>query len=123
MLGRSRSYFTYYQKEEKMSEVKLFVLYPYPTDIDQFDRDYQEHLNLLRKKMQIPKHVQPYMMTRFVEMPQGRPVYYQMFTMSFPSAEELQQAMSTREMQDVARDAARISSGGTPVILVGIEEA
>ena len=102
-----------------MAEVKLFVLYPYPTDIDQFNRDYQEHLKLLRKKMQIPEHVQPYEVTRFVEMPQGRPIYYQMFTMPFPSAQALQQAMSTQEMQEVAGDAARISSGGAPVILVG----
>ena len=106
-----------------MAEVKLFVLYPYPGNIDQFNRDYQEHLKLLRQKMQIPEHVQPYTMTRFVETPQGRPVYYQMFTMSFPSAQALQQAMSTREMQEVAGDAVRISSGGDPVILVGVEEA
>lgn len=106
-----------------MAEVKLFVLYPYPTDIDQFDRDYQEHLSLLCKKMQIPEHVHPYVVTRFVDMPQGRPQYYQMFMMPFPSAEELQQAMSTPEMQDVAGDAARISSGGAPVILVGVEAA
>ncbi len=106
-----------------MAEVKLFVLYPYPTDTDQFDRDYQEHLKLLRKKMQIPEHVQPYAMTRFVETPQGRPIYYQMFTMPFPSAQALQQAMSTQEMQVVAGDAVRISSGGDPVILVGVEEA
>jgi len=106
-----------------MAEVKLVVLYPYPTDIDQFNRDYQEHLKLLRKKMQVPEHVQPYTVTRFVETPQGTPVYCQMFTIPFPSAQALQQAMSTQEMQEVAADAARISSGGAPVILVGVEEA
>jgi len=104
-----------------MAEMKLIVLYPYPTDTDQFNRDYQEHLKLLHKKMQIPEHVRPYTVTRFVEMPQGKPVYYQMFTLPFPSAEALQQAMSTQEMQEVAGDAARISSGGAPVILVGVE--
>jgi uncharacterized protein (TIGR02118 family) len=106
-----------------MAEVKLFVLYPYPTDIDQFNRDYQEHLKLLRKKMQIPENVQPYAITRFVEMPQGKPIYYQMFSMPFPSAQVLEQAMSNQEMQEVARDAVRISTGGDPVILVGAEEA
>jgi len=36
-----------------MAEVKLIVLYPYPTDVEQFNRDYQNHLKLLHKKMQI----------------------------------------------------------------------
>jgi uncharacterized protein (TIGR02118 family) len=106
---------------KKMAEVKLIV--PYPTDIDQFNWNYREHLKLLHSRMQIPEHVQPYAVTRFVEMPPGKPVHYQMVTMSLPSAEALQQAMSTQEMQEVAGDAVRISSGGAPVILVGVEEA
>jgi uncharacterized protein (TIGR02118 family) len=104
-----------------MSEVKLIVLYPYPTDIDQFNRDYEEHLKLLHQKMQIPEQVRPYTVMRFGEMPQGKPAYYQMFTQPFPSAEALQQAIGTPEMQEVAADAARLSSGGPPVILVGAE--
>lgn len=59
-------------------------------------------------------------MTRFVEMPLCRPVYYQMFTLPFPSPESLQQAFATQKMQEVATDAARLSSGGAPVILVGV---
>lgn len=106
-----------------MAEVKLIVLYPYPADVDQFDRDYQEHLRLLHRKMQIPEHVQPYTVTHFLEMPQGVPVYYQMFTMPFPSAEALLHAIGTQEMQEVAADAARLSSGGAPVVLVGVEGA
>jgi uncharacterized protein (TIGR02118 family) len=106
-----------------MAEVKLIVLYPYPADVDQFNRDYQEHLKFFHEKVQIPPHVRPYTVTRFVETPQGSPVYYQMFTMPFPSAEALQQAMSSPAMQDVARDAVRISSGGAPVILLGVEGA
>ena len=104
-----------------MAEVKLIVLYPYPTDIDQFNRNYQEHLKLLHNKMQIPGNAQPYTMMRFLEMPQGKPLYYQMFTMPFPSVQALQQAMGTKEMQEVAEDAARVSSGGPPVILVAVE--
>jgi uncharacterized protein (TIGR02118 family) len=102
-----------------MDEVKLIVLYPYPTNTDQFDRVNKEHLKFLHEKMQILEHVQPYIMTRFVETQQGRPIYYQIFTMPFPSAEGLQQAMSTQEMQEVTKDAARISSGA-PVIMVGV---
>lgn len=106
-----------------MAEVKLIVLYPFPVDVDRFNRDYENHLELLRRKMQIPEQARPYTVTRFVEMPQGKPIYYQMFTLPFPSPEALQQAFAAQEMQEVAADAARLSSGGAPVILVGVEGA
>jgi uncharacterized protein (TIGR02118 family) len=103
-----------------MAEVKLIVLYP--TDIEQFNQDYHEHVKLLHKRMQTPEHMQPYTLTRFVEMPQGKPIYTQMFTLPFPSAKDVQQALGTQEMKEVAADdAARLSSGGAPVILAGVE--
>jgi uncharacterized protein (TIGR02118 family) len=104
-----------------MAEVKLIVLYPFPADVDRFNQDYENHLQLLHRKMQIPEQAHPYTLTRFVELPQGRPVYYLMFTLPFPSPEALQQAFATQEMQEVAADANRLSSGGAPIILVGIE--
>jgi uncharacterized protein (TIGR02118 family) len=104
-----------------MSDVKLIVLYPYPPDVEQFNRGYQAHLKLLHAKMQIPEHVKPYTVTIFAETPQGKPAYYQMFSMPFPSVEALQQAASSPAMLEVSADAARVSTGGAPVILVGIE--
>lgn len=104
-----------------MSEVKLIILYPFPTDVGRFNQEYESHLKLLNRKMQIPEQARPYTVTRFVELPQGNPLYYQMFTLPFPSPEALQQAFATQEMQEVAADAARLSSGGAPVILVGVE--
>jgi len=58
---------------------------------------------------------------RFLPMPETPAPFYQLFTMPFPLAEALKQAMSTPEMQEVAADAVRISSGGAPIILVGSE--
>ena len=104
-----------------MAAVKLIVLYPHPTDAAQFDRDYQDHLKLLHAKMQIPEDVRPYTVTRFIETPQGKPAYYQMYTFPFPSAEALLQAAGTPEMQELGADAARISTGGPPVMLVGVD--
>jgi uncharacterized protein (TIGR02118 family) len=106
-----------------VSDVKLVVLYPCPADVEQFNRDYAAHLKLLHEKMRIPEDVQPYAVTRFVETPQGKPSFGLMFTMPFPSAQALQQAMTTPEMQEVSADAARISTGGAPVVLVGVEGA
>ena len=104
-----------------MAEVKLMVLYPHPTDAAQFDTDYRDHLSLLHQKANIPEDARPYTITRILPTPEGKAPFYQLFTMPFPSAEALQQAMSSPEMQEVAADAVRISSGGAPVILVGSE--
>jgi uncharacterized protein (TIGR02118 family) len=98
-------------------------MYPYPRDVDLFDRDYRAHLELLHQKMQIPAGARPYTVTRFVDTPQGRPAYRQVFTMPFPSPEALQQALASSAMQEVAADAMRISTGGPPVILVGVDGA
>jgi uncharacterized protein (TIGR02118 family) len=107
--------------EPSMAEVRLHVLYPHPTDVDQFEQDYAQHVVLLHEKMQIPADARPYSITRFVTTPLGPPSHHQMFTMPFPSAEALQEAMVSPAMQEVAADAVRISSGGPPVILVGAE--
>ena len=102
-----------------MEEVKLMVLYPFPTDVQQFENDYHAHLSFFHQKMGIPNDARPYTVTKIHSEPENQAPYYQIFTMPFPSAEALQQAMSTPEMQEVAGDAVRISTGGAPVILVG----
>lgn len=104
-----------------MTDCKLMVLYPHPTDTAQFDNDYRDHLRLFHQKTGIPEDARPYSVTRFHPGPEGPAPFYQLFAMPFPSAEALQQAMSSPEMQAVAADAVRISSGGAPVVLVGSE--
>ena len=102
-----------------MADVKLMVLYPIPTDANQFEKAYREHIALLHKKMNIPVDARPYTITKMHSDPDSPALYYQMFTMPFPSAEALQQTLNSPEMQEVAGDAVRISSGGAPVILIG----
>lgn len=105
-----------------MAKVRLAVLYPYPKDVDAFNQDYEKHLELLHERMLIPKAVKPYTVTRFIDLPQGRPVYYLMFSLPFPSAQALNEALGNPAMKEVAEDSVRISSGGPPVILVGADE-
>lgn len=102
-----------------MSEVKLMVLYPQPSDPVQFDKDYQEHLALFHQKMNIPVDQKPYSVTKMLPDPDGLPAYYQMFSFVFASTEALQNTLASAEMQELAADANRISSGGAPVMLVG----
>jgi uncharacterized protein (TIGR02118 family) len=104
-----------------MSQISLIVLYPHPSDVEQFSKDYQQHLALFHQHMQVPLSEKPYSVLRFVETPLGKPAYYQMFSIPFPSEQALQQAMFSPQMQLIAADAVRISSGGAPVVMVGKE--
>ena len=101
--------------------IKLNVLYPQPTDADQFEKDYAAHVQLLHEKTGIPIDQKPYSVTKYMPGPDGPAPFYQMFSLPFDSPEALQAAMSSPGMQEVAADAHRISSGGAPTILVGNE--
>ncbi len=98
----------------------LVVLYPQPTNVAKFEADYAKHIDLLHKKTGIPINETPYTVTRFQTGADGSPPpYYQMFAMPFDTLEGLQHSLSSAEMQAVAADAGRISSGGAPVMLLG----
>lgn len=101
--------------------LKLIVLYPQPSEIEQFEKDYQAHLRLLHEKTGIPGDVKPYTVTKMLPTPTGLPQFYQMFSMPFNSPEELQAAMASQGMQEVGADANRISTGGLPIIMIGNE--
>jgi uncharacterized protein (TIGR02118 family) len=106
-----------------MKKIKLIVLYPYPTDVDEFKQNYREHLSLFNRKMNISDVTDlPYTVTRFASLNGDPPQFYQMFTMPFSSMEVLQLTLSSEAMQEVAGDATRISSGGAPSIIIGHNE-
>jgi len=104
-----------------MADVKLMVLYPYPEDSEAFDADYEDHLELLHEKTGLPRDPAPYTVTRFTSPSEDTAPFYQLFSLPFPSNEALQEMMASSAMQEVAADAARISSGGAPVMLIGRE--
>jgi len=98
----------------------LIVLYPHPSNADQFEIDYVVHTALLHEKTGIPVDVKPYIATKIFPNPDGSaPAYYRMFLMPFDTMEALQGALASPGMQEVAGDAYRISTGGAPVIMVG----
>lgn len=101
--------------------MNLIVLYPQPTDVEKFEADYNDHIVLLHEKTGIPQDVKPYTVTRFLPGPGGNPPFFQMFTMPFDSQEALNAALSSAGMQEVAADANRISSGGAPTVLIGVQ--
>ncbi|ABG40389.1 Ethyl tert-butyl ether degradation EthD [Paraglaciecola sp. T6c] len=106
-----------------MQSVKLMVLYPQPKDKVQFEGDYVLHLAMLHQALHIPKTDElPYTVTKFTAVGDEIPKYYQMFSMLFSSINALQKTLASEEMQRVANDAVRISSGGTPSILIGVDD-
>jgi uncharacterized protein (TIGR02118 family) len=102
-----------------MTTLKLMVLYPVPSDVEQFEKDYAEHLALFHKKMGVPIDQKPYTVTKMHSDPSNPAPYYQMFSMPFASKEALDEVLGSAQMADVAADAGRISTGGAPVMLVG----
>ena len=102
--------------------LKLIVLYPQPSDVEKFEKDYKAHLRLLHEKTGIPDNVKPYKVIKMLSTPKGVPHFYQMFSMPFNSPEELQVAMSSQGMQEVSTEAQRISTGGSPIIMIGNED-
>ena len=104
-----------------MSAARLVVLYPHPTDVDAFERDYAEHLKLVHEKTGIPAEQKPYMVVKFAPGPDGPAPYHQMFSLPFPSPQAMEAALASPELQAVAAHATQISTGGPPVILLGVE--
>jgi uncharacterized protein (TIGR02118 family) len=98
------------------------LLSPQPSDVEQFEKDYKAHIALLHEKTGIPTGVTPYSVTKFLQGPEGKPPYYQQFSLPFESREALEEALSSPGMQEIAADAARISSGGGPVVMIGMQD-
>jgi uncharacterized protein (TIGR02118 family) len=100
--------------------MKLIIMFPPPTDVEKFEADYAEHLQMFHEKMGVPTWAKTYTITKFVpETPVGPSPYYHMFVLPFESAEELNAVLMSPEMQEVAQHAAEISTGGMPVTLLG----
>lgn len=104
-----------------MTGVKLVVIYPRPTDEAAFEKAYKdEHVPLLEAKMQG--------MTRFVaskvlHSPQGKVTAYRLAEVHFTTMDDLTKATESEGGKAILEHAIRISTGGTPILLVCSEES
>lgn len=94
--------------------INLCVLYPQPVEREKFDLDYRSHSKLIKEKTG-----KPFVISKFLDDDQGLPPFYQMFTMSFESMEEFSSVVPQAVAEELNADAARISTGGEPVIVLG----
>jgi len=104
-----------------MTETKLMVLYPYPSDADQFEKVYlDEHMPLAER---IP-HVKKFKATKVATTPTGdQPAFYRIAELYFDSQESLKAALGSEAGQAAAGHAVSISTGGMPTFLIAEEES
>ncbi|HEV7698878.1 MAG TPA: EthD family reductase [Pyrinomonadaceae bacterium] len=103
-----------------MTETKLVVMYPYPSDVDQFEKAYvDEHMPIAQKIPNVIKFVA----TKVSGTPMGsQPTFYRIAELYFESLDSLKEALGSDAGQAAAGHAVAISSGGMPTFLIGEEE-
>lgn len=102
---------------------KIMVMYPYPADVDKFDRDYTEDHAPMVSSDTFPK-ITKFVANKVAGTPDGRqPKYRLIAELHFASMEDLQAAASNDSAQKAVAHAFEISSGGPPEILICEEDA
>src|SRR2546430_17159337 len=96
-----------------MAAVKLIVMYPTPKDVPAFERLYQdEHVPMAVKKLAGKTKL---VATKVQGSPQGRPAFYRIAEVHFPSLEALQACAASAGGEEKTGDAGENSNGGAPV--------
>jgi uncharacterized protein (TIGR02118 family) len=107
-------------EEHGMANAKLVVMYPRPTDIEAFERVYQnEHVPMAVEKMVGKTKI---VATKVLSSPQGTPPFYRIAEVYFPSMQALQECAASEGGKETVAHAVSISSGGAPIFLIAEED-
>lgn len=99
---------------------KLIVAYPRPLDVEAFDKVYlEEHVPLAVAKLTGKTKI---VATKVLGSPQGAPLFYRIAEIYFPSLEALEACAASAGGKEALDHAAKISTGGAPVITIAEEE-
>ena len=105
-----------------MAGAKLFVCYPHPKDTVAFEKAYgAEHIPLAGPIL-ARAGAQKAVLTRLSNAPQGKPHFYRIAEIHFPSVERLNEALASPDVQKAVADANRISTGGPVVAMISDED-
>jgi uncharacterized protein (TIGR02118 family) len=103
-----------------MPAVKLVVMYPNPTDLDAFEKVYQEeHVPMAVEKLAGKTRL---VATRVLSSPDGDAPYYRIAEVHFPSMDAFQACAESQGGKETLGHAVKISSGGKPTFLIAEEE-
>lgn len=100
--------------------VKLIVMYPRPKDIEAFESVYKnEHVPMAVEKLTGKTKI---VATRVIGSPNGKPAFHRVAEIHFPSMQALESCAASVGGKETLLNAASISSGGPPVVLIAEEE-
>jgi uncharacterized protein (TIGR02118 family) len=103
-----------------MKTVKLIVAYPQPKDAVAFEKIYQEeHVPMAIANLGGKTKI---VATKVLQSPQGQPQFYRIAEVHFPSMTALQTCALSPGGKETLANAAKISSGGPPVIMIAEED-
>jgi len=103
-----------------MKSVKLTVIYPHPKDVAAFENIYQtEHVPLAVARLVGKTKM---VATKVLASPQGTAPFYRIAEVYFSSMQALEECAASVGGKETLAHAAKISSGGPPIILVAEEE-
>src|SRR5260370_26632346 len=106
----------------KMPAAKLVIIYPVPTDLEQFERRYLEHhvpmaVDRLAGKTKI-------VATKVLSSAQGGSApFHTIAEIHFPSMSALQACAASQGAEGTSANAVSISTGGPPIFLFAAEPA
>jgi len=103
-----------------MAGAKLIVIYPRPTDLESFERVYQnQHVPMAVERLAGKTRI---VASKIVGSPDGAPLFHRVAEIHFPSIEALQACAASDGGKQTIANAVAISSGGAPIFLVAEEE-
>ena len=104
-----------------MAGAKLFVCYPHPRDAAVFEEAYaKEHIPMAAPIL-AKAGAERAVLTRLADTPQGKPHFYRIAEIHFPSMEKLSEALASADVQRAVADANRISTGGAVVAMISAD--
>jgi len=103
-----------------MSGAKLIVIYPTPTDVEAFERVYQQdHVPMAVAKLVGKSKI---VASKVLGSPQGPAPFYRIAEIHFPSMAALEACAASPGGKETIGHAATISTGGPPILLVAEEQ-
>lgn len=104
-----------------MAGVKIVVIYPRPVDEAAFEKAYRdEHMPMVEDRI---KGMTRFVVSKVLNSPQGRVAAYRLAEIHFSTREDLQKALDSEDGKHVVDHAMKLSTGGTPLLLICDEES
>lgn len=94
---------------------KIVVLYPQPTDVDEFERAYVGHGQMVFDKLSMVSNL---VVSRPAPGRDTPAPYYLIAEVHFNNADDMKATLRSPGMREVGGDANRISTGGAPIVLI-----